>query len=130
MVKTHIAAHPVAGSGLGASMLIGRPGTTVQPMPRHLVEDGYLWLAWKLGLPLTAFLLIILLFAVVWPQRGPPSIMRAVRVGSQAAVVALCTSMAAFSIFDSTAGPVLFGLLLALIATPSSAVRAGLRDPR
>jgi hypothetical protein len=130
MVERHIAAHPITGSGLGASQLIGRPGTTVQPQPRRYAENGYVWLAWKLGLPLAGLLVLVLLSAAVWPQRGPPSQLRALQVGSQSALVALCASAATFSIFDSIAGLATLGLLLALVATPSLAMPVGRHDPR
>jgi O-Antigen ligase len=130
MIERHIAAHPITGSGLGASQLIGRPGTTVQPKPRRYAENGYVWLAWKLGLPLAGFLVLILLSAAVWPQRGPPSRLRTLQIGSQSALVALCVSAATFSIFNSIAGPATLGILLVLIATPWLAMPVGGRDAR
>lgn len=118
LVWTHIRAHPVVGSGLGANMLIGRPGTTVQPKPRMYAESGYLWLAWKVGLPIAGLLCAVLLFGAVSHLGRSPSLFRAVRTGSQAALVTLGVTAVSWNIFDSIVGTTVLGLLLALAVTP------------
>jgi hypothetical protein len=121
MVKRHIRAHPIGGSGLGASQLIGRPGTRVPVTRRRYAESGYYWLAWKIGIPGAAILCGLLLWAAAWRHPPPDSLARSVRVGSQASLVTLAVSAVAFAPFNSIAGTTMIGVLLALATAPASA---------
>lgn len=118
-VTQRIHGHPITGEGLGASMLIGRPGTTVQPKPRRYAESGYLWLTWKVGIPTAAILLTAMLLAVLAPH-GPPSLTRAMQTGSQAALVSLAFAAVNWNIFDSVTGMATLGLLVALTLSPAA----------
>jgi hypothetical protein len=121
MVKRHIRAHPISGSGLGASQLIGRPGTRVPVTRRRYAESGYYWLAWKIGIPGAAILCGLLLWAAAWRQPPPDSLARSLRVGSQASLVTLAVGAIAFAPFNSIAGTTMIGVLLALATAPAPA---------
>jgi hypothetical protein len=121
MVKQHIRAHPISGSGLGASQLIGRPGTRVPVTRRRYAESGYYWLAWKIGIPGAAILCGLLLWVGGWRQPPPDSLARSLRVGSQASLVTLAVSAVAFAPFNSIAGTTMIGVLMALATAPASA---------
>jgi hypothetical protein len=120
IVEQHIRAHPVAGSGLGASHLIGRPGTRAPVKRRAYVESGYLWLAWKIGIPGAALLCGALLYAAICRQPRPDTLARSLRIGSQASLVTLAISNVAFAPFNSVAGTTMIGVLIALAIAPAS----------
>jgi hypothetical protein len=114
LVLEHIRAHPIAGSGLGASMLIGRPGTTVQPRPRRYAENGYLWLVWKVGLVVALIACALVVMAILWNHRGQPPQERAIGLGAQAGLVTLMVSGVNFAVFDSFSGTMAMGMLIVL----------------
>jgi hypothetical protein len=113
LVTNRIKAHPLTGSGLGADILIGRPGTNQPIKPRRYAENGYLWLVWKLGV-LGAVVLIALLAAAIMcrpPSRDP--LERAVIAGAQASLFALAVATVAFPSWNQLAITPTIGLLLA-----------------
>ena len=120
-VKRHIRAHPIIGWGLGASQLIGRPGTRAPVVRRRYVESGYLWLAWKLGIPGAALLFALLLYTATCRQARPESLGRSLRIGSQASLVTLAASSVAFAPFNSISGTTMIGVLMALAISPAPA---------
>src|SRR5207248_2794047 len=69
LVYNRIRAHPVEGSGVGATMLWGQPWARVRPKTQHYAHDGYLWLAWKIGVPAAA-LLVSLLAGALFGRTG------------------------------------------------------------
>jgi O-Antigen ligase len=123
MVSAEIAQHPLTGSGLGAAILIGRPGTNVPLAPRRYAENGYLWLAWKLGWLGAGVLWLLMSLAIVWPRRrGEEELFAATRLGAQAALFTLAVVTVSFASFTQIAITPVMGLLIALCAAP--AVRA------
>jgi O-Antigen ligase len=119
MVSSQIAKHPLTGSGLGAAIIIGRPGTNVPLAPRRYAENGYLWLAWKLGWPAAGVLWLLMGLAIAWPRRrGEEQLFAATRLGAQAALVALVVVTASFASFTQLAITPVMGLLIALCAAP------------
>ena len=113
-----IDAHPVAGSGLGATILWGRPYEGVRPTTESFAHNGYLWLVWKLGAP--AAVLLVLLLAVAVLSRGPPAITTtgALRVGAQAALLLLLIASVTFPAFNALGITAVMGVLLALCIAP------------
>ena len=109
-----IAAHPVAGSGLGAAIIWGRPYEGVPPAAESFAHDGYLWLVWKLGLPAAVLLLALILAAVL--SRGPPTTttVGAVRVGAQAGLLLLLIASVTFPAFATLGITAVMGVLVAL----------------
>ena len=114
LVLEHIREHPIVGSGLGAAMLIGRPGTTVQPKPRRYAENGYLWLAWKVGILVALLACALVVLAIAWGYRGEAPAERAVALGAQAGLVTLMVSGVNFAVFNSSAGTMTMAILIVL----------------
>jgi hypothetical protein len=115
VIGQQIAAHPVAGSGLGAAILIGRPGTNRPLVLRRFAENGYQWLAWKLGIPIAAMLCVV--FALALLARGgrwesPDEMI--VRRACQAALAALALVMLTFSAASDFESTPAIGLIAAL----------------
>ena len=87
VVETHfvmreIRAHPLVGSGLAATIFWGQPWAQVPAKSYAFSHNGYAWLAWKLGIPAAALLVLLILGAIA--LRAPPGDARS-RAGSAAA---------------------------------------------
>jgi O-antigen/teichoic acid export membrane protein len=117
-VTRAIEAHPISGSGLGATILWGRPYEGVRPTTESFAHNGYLWLVWKLGLP-AAVLLVLLLVASAL-SRGPPATTTTgvLRVGAQAALLALLLASVTFPAFNTLGITAVMGVLVALCVAP------------
>lgn len=115
-VTKAIEAHPIAGSGLGASILWGRAYEGVRPTSASFAHNGYLWLIWKLGAPAAALLLALIGAALL--SRGPPATTTtgAVRVGAQAALLLLLIASVTFPAFNTLGISAVMGVLVALCA--------------
>lgn len=114
-----VRAHPVTGSGLGAQVYWGRPWQRVPPHKYAYTHNGYLWVAWKLGVP--AALLLLLLIGSAVALRAPPALPpleRALRNGAQAALLGLLIASATFPSFNTQAITAVMGVLLALAVMP------------
>jgi hypothetical protein len=125
LVTEQIRAQPLVGAGLGAAILIGRPGTTKPLLPRRYAENGYLWLAWKVGLPASLALLAVLGLAVVAARSlGEGLADTILGRGSQAAVAAVVVAGISFGSFTQVGVMVLMGVLVAIcLATPPTGPR-------
>ena len=128
-VYDRIRAHPLTGSGLGASIFWGQPWAQVPPKTRHYSHDGYFWLAWKVGVPAAA-LLVGLLVSALFSRSSPaePELSRAVRRGAQGAIAGLLVATITFPSFSQLSISPVIGLLLALALAPALVPR--LRRPR
>ena len=113
-VMAQIRAEPMLGSGLGATILWGRAYEGVRPASESFAHNGYLWLAWKLGAPATALVLLLLGAALL--SRGPPrsAMLGAMRGGAQAALLALLVGSITFPAFEALGITAVMGLLVAL----------------
>jgi O-antigen ligase len=121
-VLNEIHAQPLTGSGLGATILWGRAYEGVRPAAESFAHNGYLWLGWKLGLPATAMVLLLLGGALV--SRGPPgpaTTAGAMRVGAQAALLLLLVGSLTFPAFEALGITAVMGLLVALCVARESA---------
>jgi O-antigen ligase len=106
--------HPLLGNALGATIFWGRPWEGVKPTTDEYAHNGYLWLAWKLGIPAALLLLAILLAAVI---RRPPdgdSLRRGFSVGTSAALLVLLLASVTFPSFSALAITPTMALLLAI----------------
>jgi len=119
-VYDRIRAHPLTGSGLGASIFWGQPWAHVPPKTRHYSHDGYFWLAWKVGVP-AAVLLVGLLVSALFSRSSPaePELSRSVRRGAQGAIAGLLVATITFPSFSQLSIAPVIGLLLALALAPS-----------
>jgi O-antigen ligase len=121
-VLDQIRARPAFGSGLGASIYWGRPLYNVPAQRYTFVHNGYLYLAWKLGLPFALLLLGALMAAVLRRRRGVGSPYdAAILNGAQGAILALLLSNVTFPSLASLSGTDAFGLLVAICLVPRPA---------
>ena len=118
-VYARVQSHPISGSGLGASIFWGQPWAKVPAKDRTFSHDGYLWVAWKLGLP--AAVLLTLLLAGTLTARTKPretELSRAVRRGAQGAILGLLIATVTFPSFSQLAIFPAMGVLVALAISP------------
>ena len=111
------------GSGLGATILWGRAYEGVRPSAESFAHNGYLWLAWKLGVPAAALLLLLLAGAVLWRRPRGPTTLEAIRGGAQAALLLLLLASATFPAFEVLGITAVMGLLVALCFAPRESTR-------
>lgn len=123
-----IRARPVTGSGLGATIFWGRPAEQVRAEEEFFVHNGYLWLAWKLGIPAALLLYGAVALGIVRPgrARGTPAWAGAVR-GAQAALLALMIASVTFPAFTTLAITPTLAVALGLCAMPRLAPTAAPR---
>jgi O-antigen ligase len=124
-VYDRIRAHPLEGSGLGATIFWGQPWARVPPKTRHFSHNGYLWLAWKVGTPAAALLVALLMLALTARRaRGEEMLSVALRRGAQGAIVGLLLATSTFPSFSQLSIAPVIGLLLALAISPMTAPTA------
>jgi hypothetical protein len=113
-VVDQIEKSPIAGWGPGAEILWGRPWEFVKPSSTPYAHNGYLWLAWKLGIPIALVLLALILAAVLRrPPRGNETD-AAVARGCQLGLVALLLATATFPSFSALSITAMMGVLIAV----------------
>lgn len=123
-VLAKVRAHPVAGSGLGGTIFWGQPWAQVPPKSYAFSHDGYLWLAWKLGVPAAALLVLLLGGALfVRDPRGDDELSRSVRHGAQGALVSVLVATIAFPSLSQLSITPMIGVLLALAICRAEASR-------
>jgi O-antigen ligase len=115
VVLDAIHAHPLVGSGLAASVHWGQPWAQVPPKSYTFSHDGYLWIAWKLGLPASILLVALCAAALVLRRpRGEASASLAVRQGAQGALAGVLLATLTFPSLSQLSITPVVGLLLAL----------------
>ena len=110
-----IQAHPIVGWGLADEVFYGLPWLQTPPTAEAFAHNGYLWLAWKLGIPGALLLLAVIAWAIV--ARPPPGIdplYRAVRLGAQASLLLMTVISITFPSFAALNITAVGGVLLAL----------------
>lgn len=120
-----IRVHPLAGSGLGAAIWWGRPEIQVPPRLHWFVHNGYLHLAWKLGIPMAIFLvigLVVPIARVLLRPRGMTefTVFGAVVSGAAAALVALLIASITFPAVRARPITPTMGMLLAVCLVSTS----------
>jgi hypothetical protein len=117
-VADAIADRPLTGSGLGATITWGKEGVFgSQTTP--FSHNGYLWLGWKLGLPVAIALLLLIGWMVA--RRAPPpreKELLILRTGSQASLLALLLIGITFPPFNAFGITAAMGLLAAAALQP------------
>jgi O-antigen ligase len=119
-VYDQIQTHPLTGSGVGATIFWGQPWAKVPPKTRNFAHNGYFWLAWKLGVPAAAVLVLLFATSVLGRRvadEEPLSI--AVRRGAQGAVAGLLLATMTFPSFSQLSIAPTMGLLLAIAVSPA-----------
>jgi O-antigen ligase len=107
--------HPVVGWGLADQIYYGLPWLQTPPAPEYFAHNGYLWLAWKIGIPAALLLFAVIGWAVV--SRAPPTLdplHRAVRLGAQAALFVMLVVSITFPSFSALNITAVSGVLLAI----------------
>ena len=118
-VVDEIKQRPLTGSGLAAEIYWGRPYEGVPPSSQDFAHNGYLWIAWKLGLIGAALLFGAMLFVLI--GRAPPAaspLAASLRTGARAALLTLLLSSVTFPSFTQLSSAPVLGLLLALAVVP------------
>ena len=108
---------PFFGSGLGATITWGKQntfGTQTTPFS-HI---GYLWLAWKLGIP--AAIGLVVLFGILVLARRPAGdeVLDLLRIGAQASLLALLLISFTFPPFNAFGITAVMGVLAAACLQP------------
>jgi O-antigen ligase len=109
-----IQAHPLVGWGLGDEIFYGLPWLQTPPSAEAFAHNGYLWLAWKIGIPAALLLFLTIGWAIVArPPRGEPLYL-AVRLGAQASLLVMLVVSITFPSFSALHITTVTGLLLAI----------------
>jgi O-antigen ligase len=120
-VLAAIGDRPITGSGLGATLTWGLRDTFAT-ITTPFSHDGYLWLAWKLGVPAAAFIVGVMVIAVLRRTSDEPdAAWHAVRRGSQAAVLALLLVCITFPVFNALGITAAMGFVVAVCFSRRSA---------
>ena len=125
-VGDEIRRHPVIGSGLGAAIFWGQPWADVPARNHTYNHNGYLALAWKLGIPSALLLVALLVWAV--GARGPPRWgprLAALHNGCQGGLLALLVVAITFPSFTTLQVMPVIGMMLAVCATPRARSEPG-----
>jgi hypothetical protein len=118
-VVNEIRARPVTGSGLGATIFFGRPWDRVPPESLAFAHNGYLWLAWKVGIPGALLLFSVLFWSIGWLRRpADGSAMETVRNGASGALLALALGSVTFPSFNQLGITAVMGALMAAALVP------------
>lgn len=118
-VSRQVRAHPMTGAGLGATIFWGQPWAKVPPKVQHYSHDGYLWLAWKIGVPGAALLVLMIALAPLSrPRRDEEALSRAMRRGVHGALVGLLLATVTFPSFSQLGIAPAMGLILAIAISP------------
>ena len=118
-VLEEIDKRPLTGSGLAATIYWGRAWEQVPPGENRFAHNGYLWIAWKMGLIGAALLFGAMLFVLI--GRAPPTpspLLRMLRTGAKAGLLALLISSVTFPSFTQLSGAATLGVVLALAVAP------------
>ncbi|MCW2588826.1 MAG: hypothetical protein JWQ86_1253, partial [Mycobacterium sp.] len=114
VVAEAITTRPITGSGFGAAVTWGVPNT-YPSRTTPFADMGYLWLAWKIGIPAAAIVVLLLVQAVLrrFPTEDTTD-WHALRKGSQAALLALLLIGLTFAPFNALGITAVMGLLVAI----------------
>jgi len=120
-VIDRIKADPVTGSGLAATVFWGQPWAQVPAETTAFSHNGYLWLAWRLGIPGAALLILIIGSAIL--LRAPPRrycLLGSLRIGAQGGLATLLVVMVTFPSVSALSITAAIGVLLGLaVAKPA-----------
>lgn len=130
-VVDKIKAHPLVGWGLADEVFYGLPWLQTPPSAEAFAHNGYLWLAWKIGIPAALLLFLAIGWAVV--ARPPPAdpLYLAVRLGAQASLLVMLVVSITFPSFSALHITTVTGLMLAICLglPPAPRARAATRAP-
>ncbi|BBY19360.1 O-antigen ligase family protein [Mycolicibacterium litorale] len=109
-----ITARPVTGSGLGATITWESHGVFA-PMMTSFIHNGYLWLAWKFGVPVAALVVLIMVSAIMRRTHHDGDWRwSTVSVASRASLAGLVLIPITFPVFNVLGVTPLLGFFLAV----------------
>jgi hypothetical protein len=114
-VLDQIRAAPLLGSGLAATIFWGQPWAQVPAKSYAFSHNGYLWLAWRLGVPAAA-MLVLMLGSAALLRAGPGAdpLSRGLQCGARGALLGLLLASVTFPSFSALSITPAMGVLLAL----------------
>ena len=113
-VLEEIKDHPLTGSGFGSTITWGEEDVFATQTTTY-AHNGYLWLAWKTGVPTAALIVLLIALAAFWPRPGPRETHLAIlRTGSQAALFGLLLISVTFPAFNAYGITAVMGLMAAV----------------
>ena len=120
-VIAKIRAKPLLGWGLGDTIYWGQPWDQVPPSAQSYTHVGYLWLFWHEGILGGAVFLLLLALSALWPGRARAgTIVTSIKIGAQAAIVALLIENFTFPVFHQGSQiAYVMGFLVAYCALPT-----------
>ena len=127
-VIDEIRLRPAIGSGLGAAVWWGRPANEVPPEIHYFAHNGYLWAAWKLGVPVAILLWGSIFLAIARRGRAAGGPLTAsLTSGAQASLLALALAAVTFPGVSSKTITATMGVLLGFCVLPhlSASLRHG-----
>jgi len=107
--------NPIFGSGFNASIVFARPWDLVPAQVYTFSHNGYLWLAWRLGIPTAALLFGLMAWSIGRLRLrfgGDP--FGSAQAGARASVLALALVCVTFPIFNQLSITATLGMLIAL----------------
>ena len=114
-VVDKIQGHPLVGWGLADEVFYGLPWLQAPPKAETFAHNGYLWLAWKIGIPGALLLFAVIGWAIVArPPPGADPLYRAVRLGAQASLILMAVINITFPSFSALNITAVGGVLLAM----------------
>jgi hypothetical protein len=118
-VLAEIRADPLTGSGLAATIFWGQPWAQVPARSYAFSHNGYLWLAWRLGIPAAGVLIILIGCAILLrPSPDDDCLTIGVRRGAQGALLSVLVATVTFPSFSTLSITPVMGVLLALAVAP------------
>lgn len=129
-VLEEIKDHPLTGSGFGSTITWGEEDVFATQTTTY-AHNGYLWLAWKTGVPTAALLVLLIALAAFWPRPGPREPHVAIlRTGSQAALFGLLLISVTFPAFNTYGVTAVMGLMAAVCLQRDPSPPPGRGDTR
>ncbi len=122
VVLDAIRERPLLGSGFGSTVTWGKQGVfgTITTPFSH---NGYMWLAWKIGIPAALIITLAMGYAVMRRETGGEDpAWRGLRAGSRGAVVGLLVVNMTFPVYDVLGITAVAGFLVAVSLCPPVAM--------
>jgi hypothetical protein len=118
-VLAPIDAQPLLGSGFGARFTWEPPGSRGAQLDTDFVHNGYLWLAWKGGIPLLLAVVGVLLASIFRrPPRVDDALAGQLAIAAQGSLLGLLLINITFPSFNALGVSAATGLLAALCWMP------------
>ena len=89
------------------------------PAPQTFAHNGYLWIAWKLGIPAAVLLFLVYYWAVApFRRRGGDTLFDGIQIGGRAALLSLAIASVTLPAYNQLSITAALGVLMAMSLTP------------